>query len=352
MTVIINPNVHADSKLSRSDFLDRVGNVRAVRSNKSSAEEGLTVYIHSLRSFHRYRHLQDAVLHGDFGALDGEFHVRHFGIEIADSLYLWLRRCPLDLMYRQVVCWLSAMYAYDRNRRHIMREQLYAPIMDEIVSVYEDLYGHMEPIDEWTPIEEIAMVYRDSCRKYYGSEPPPILDSPGTLQFSRGLSCEWGVRDTFDFWIGRGWLRESDWERIVKNGDDDPLLRVESREDIWVKWKHQFAEYDSHQDHIFGIFEPFEGSGYIYLISNRASGHVKIGFTRNSDIEKRKRALQTGSDAELQVLGMFACANPKSEKLLHEEFARQRKVGEWFALDEAQIASILDIEWRRKRSIF
>jgi hypothetical protein len=233
-----------------------------------------------------------------------------------------------------------------------MKEQLYAPIMDEIVSAYEGLYRHMEPIDEWAPIEERAAVYREACHKYYGSEPPPILDCPGTLQFSGELSREWGVHDTFDFWIGRGWLRESDWERIINNGDEDPMLRAESREDIWVKWKHQFAEYDSHEDHIFRIFEPFESSGYIYLISNLASGHVKIGFTRNSDVEKRRRALQTGSDAELQVLGWFGCANPNSEKLLHEEFAPQRRVGEWFALDETQIASILDVEWRRKRSIF
>lgn len=65
--------------------------------------------------------------------------------------------------------------------------------------------------------------------------------------------------------------------------------------------------------------------GFVYFISD--GEQVKIGFTTN--IEKRRKALQTSSAFDLALLA--AIPGPDClEKELHQEFRRYRLRGEWF----------------------
>lgn len=65
----------------------------------------------------------------------------------------------------------------------------------------------------------------------------------------------------------------------------------------------------------------------IYFIQNETNKAIKIGFA--SDVESRRRALQTASPDRLILLGSIE-GDMARERELHREFADLRLVGEWF----------------------
>lgn len=67
------------------------------------------------------------------------------------------------------------------------------------------------------------------------------------------------------------------------------------------------------------------------------SGLHKIGTT--NDVIGRFRTLQSGSPAELRLVGVMD-GTYALEKMLHEEFAVQRRHGEWFQLSEEQASDL------------
>ena len=350
VAVIINPNVHTGSKLNRKQFLGRLSSVEAVRTNVNAYDEGLSVYIHSVETFNYYRHLKDAISNGDFSGLDGTYRVRHFGIDIADPLLKWFESCELSIIQKQVVCWLTALYAMDSSSRHIMEDQIYPPVMQEIRLLFKDFYQEKYPEEQID--KDIRAIYKEACNYYYNSFPPNILDRPGTLQIDQKTVDNWRIHNTFDINIGRFWFRENDWQRIVVDQEEDDMLRSESSKEYYAQWKHQFSSYDSHGAHIYGLYDTEATSGYIYIVCEEATSNYKIGFTTNSDIEKRLGSLQTGNSNQLVVRGSFPCASRKSERLLHAMFSDSRVRGEWFALTEVQVNEILDANWRKDNFVF
>ena len=84
-----------------------------------------------------------------------------------------------------------------------------------------------------------------------------------------------------------------------------------------------------------------ETYGYVYLIQS-ATGHCKIGSSRS--VQNRLRQLQCANPEPLTLLHHFPSANAQqSELALHSRFADRRVRNEWFALTEAEIASICAI---------
>ena len=73
---------------------------------------------------------------------------------------------------------------------------------------------------------------------------------------------------------------------------------------------------------------------FVYLICD--SGHdnmFKIGVTKTS-IEKRMKKLQTGNGFEIFLVAYHETEYPfYIEKMLHQQFCCDRKMGEWFELD-------------------
>lgn len=71
------------------------------------------------------------------------------------------------------------------------------------------------------------------------------------------------------------------------------------------------------------------GSGFVYFIATATprGRKVKIGYATN--VNKRRRALQTASPVKLEVL-MTIPGDMADEKLLHKQFAAHRMEGEWF----------------------
>jgi len=65
----------------------------------------------------------------------------------------------------------------------------------------------------------------------------------------------------------------------------------------------------------------------IYFIQSKSDGRVKIGSS--SDPEARLKQLQTGSSAELILIGKLP-GSVDEERALHKRFAEHKTDGEWF----------------------
>ena len=68
--------------------------------------------------------------------------------------------------------------------------------------------------------------------------------------------------------------------------------------------------------------------GYVYLISARGTGKLKIGFSLKAP-ENRLRNLQTSNPHELQLL-CFLRGSRMDERRYHAQFDHLRVRGEWF----------------------
>lgn len=81
----------------------------------------------------------------------------------------------------------------------------------------------------------------------------------------------------------------------------------------------------------------------IYFFIENTNESVKIG--RAKDIERRRKALQTGNPRKLQLLGWIRTKEGEDaslEKSLHKEFALHRGSGEWFEIEPADVLTILE----------
>ena len=85
--------------------------------------------------------------------------------------------------------------------------------------------------------------------------------------------------------------------------------------------------------------------GFVYLIGESENENkYKIGVTRNKDIIKRKKKLQTGNPNELIIKNYFESKHPfKLEKMLHRYFNDKKVINEWFNLNEEEINNFKNI---------
>jgi hypothetical protein len=91
---------------------------------------------------------------------------------------------------------------------------------------------------------------------------------------------------------------------------------------------------------VFRYFLPlFKGSkakngrkGYVYLIENKYSKKVKIGFSVNP--ASRLKALQTGSSHPLRLVNVFP-GTMQDERALHRKFSHLHYSNEWFHASDA-----------------
>lgn len=85
-----------------------------------------------------------------------------------------------------------------------------------------------------------------------------------------------------------------------------------------------------------------KGVSYVYIITSdefKQDGIYKIGITNN--IERRLADMQTGCPFILYALRVFGTKNPLAvEVMLHSFFDKKRLRGEWFKLDDLDIAYI------------
>lgn len=82
--------------------------------------------------------------------------------------------------------------------------------------------------------------------------------------------------------------------------------------------------------------QAFNQIGYVYLIRNEG-GLYKIG--KSKQIERRIKRFDVKLPFEVEAVVLIETFDPAAEeKLWHTRFANKRVSGEWFALDDADVA--------------
>jgi len=252
-----------------------------------------------------------------------------------------------------------------------MEDQLYLPVLEEVRYIFSTYFEEVSWEDEqevsWEDEQKKTQdrtkeTYHSACVDYYGSLPPEIMNDPKPLsEKNTTIRKSWWVDDQrnyhsypkfyFNIKVNRFYFTYSDWEHIVIKQEKDSLLRVESSEDLWVKWKHQFATFDETKSNIYSIFNNEVTKGKVYLIKQGEEDLYKIGYTKG-DENKRVSQLQTGNPQKLEIVGSFQCTGQKTEKTLHSLFSKQCKMLEWYSLSQQDLKNILDPSWRVSNNIF
>lgn len=70
-------------------------------------------------------------------------------------------------------------------------------------------------------------------------------------------------------------------------------------------------------------------TGVIYFLQQGEDGPVKIGFSRDSNLETRIRNLQCGNPTKLFLRGTIMGIE-RDEQALHRKYQAYRMQGEWF----------------------
>ena len=78
--------------------------------------------------------------------------------------------------------------------------------------------------------------------------------------------------------------------------------------------------------------------GFVYLLCDGEK--FKIGMTKQKDINKRIKELQTGNPNEIWLHSYYETDNPlKIEKMMHSKHHLSNIKNEWFDLTVAQVLS-------------
>jgi hypothetical protein len=91
-----------------------------------------------------------------------------------------------------------------------------------------------------------------------------------------------------------------------------------------------------------GSPSPLGAEGCVYVI--RAPNDIyKIGKSNN--VPRRFKRFEVKLPFDIDLIHVIACSDyHKAERRLHEQFAGKRVAGEWFALDEADVAYLKSLE--------
>lgn len=78
---------------------------------------------------------------------------------------------------------------------------------------------------------------------------------------------------------------------------------------------------------------------FVYLISESNDSNLfKIGATNKSNIDERRKELQTGNPSELNIIDYFETSHPyKIEKMMHNHFRNVNELNEWFYLEKSDV---------------
>jgi hypothetical protein len=353
--IVINPNIHKKAKLSREEFLDRISSVKYIRCGYLKK---LTVYITSPEEFNFLEKLHIAINQDEI--IDDSSYYITFGFGIPEKVYKWFKNNDLEVIQKQIICWLASKYFFSEHDRQIMKEDIYEPVLSEIEKISNKFIS--KKINPYRPLniddsvfiselEEIEGIYIEICNDYYGSRPPEILNSPIDLNTE---APGWGEIHNFNFYLIDAYFRNDDWDKIIVNGNSkDDLNRAESNKQIWDKWLHTYTSYPLKGNNTFSLIENNLQKGFIYIIQQEDSGYYKIGWTINPNIEKsRLNNLQIGNPHKLNLIGFFRVASKKAEKTIHQIFKQKRIKGEWFFLDNSDIDNLMDTDWRIRQNIF
>jgi hypothetical protein len=390
LEIVIDPYINKQSKLSRSEFLDRIWNVKGIRTK----EIWIGFYLNDIKKLKQLESLHKIVNTGNFD--DHSFTNYHlFAIGVPKKLFSWLKNINSSTLHKQILHWHAAYYAFNSFQEFADDEfdpLVYAEVMQILNQYYPKDYKEKFNLDNIEDEKEYELKkkaaleqYFSVSKKYTGSLPPEFLKNPYRDPDSNipDDDYDWGLLPNCKFCISISYFNTLDWiiiversreklkefhkyslqiksmtmkdiDNIIAKADEDTLQRAESDNDMWQKWKHTFENFEMRKTFTYSLI-PIEKiiNGFIYLFQTESKEATKIGWT-TKPTEMRKSVLQTGNHERIVERGYFAASGKKTEEVLHKLFADKqiRSGGEWFYLTESDIQNILDEEWRMKNNIF
>lgn len=267
--ILINAYINDKAKLSRKEFLERLSHVQYIRTKRISYY--LKFYISTFEEFNNLEKFHDLVNKGIFDFRD-EFT---FSVAIQPKLYNWFKNTDLQTIQKQIVSWLTGLYFFGPEKRSIMEEQIYSPLLEEIIKNINTYYkdypnpnfqelidkileddnkkeAHLLEEEYEQKFKNAEQKYLDVCKNIYNGKPPEFLISPFEYEYIEGWSLS---KKNFGFEIILSYFNELDWEKVfVRKESEDDLRRVESRSDLWQKWKHIFGTFDKRKNFIYNFY--------------------------------------------------------------------------------------------------
>ena len=259
--IIIDPDIHKKAKLTREQFLDRVSNVKEIRTAKNY--NYISFYICSFDEYHNLKKFHDLINHAKFDFKN----YFNFAIAVQPKLYNWFKTTEYPVIEKQITFWLASLYFFVPDKRHIVKDQLYKPLFEEILKLVDTYYNDFKLPDFHSLNQKLfndnyesifdeenrcKEKYLEQCKNFYKVEPPEFLSSP----FGYEHNEDWGINDRYCFEFIEAYFLEKDWEFIIIKGGKDDMGRVESRSDLWDKWKHTYATFDERKSPIYSFYFP------------------------------------------------------------------------------------------------
>jgi hypothetical protein len=379
LEIVINPFINEPLKLSRSEFLNRIWNVKSIRTK----EIHVSFYLDDITKLRRLENLYKIVNTGNFSGQN--FTDNHlFAIGLPKKLFSWLKNVNASTLHKQILHWHAASHAFTSFQEFADDEfdpLVHAEVIQILSQYYPDNYKekfNLEDIDDEDEYESKKATalehYFSVSEKYTGSLPPEFLKNPYRDPDSNlaDYDNDWGLFPNCKFSIVISYFNILDWiiiverskeklkefhkysletngmtmkeiEDIIAKADVDTLQRAESNTEMWQKWKHTFENFEIRKTFTYSLI-PVEkiGNGFIYLFQTESKEATKIGWTTKPS-ELRKSGLQTGNHEHLIERGYFAASGRKTEDVLHKMFEHKhtRQGGEWFNLTETDIKIFL-----------
>lgn len=386
LEIVIDANINESIKVSRSEFANRICNVKEIRTKDIE----FSFYLDDIKKLRQIENLHNIINTGNFAGQT--FEVDHlFAIGFPRKLFSWLKNISSSTLYKQLLHWHAAYYAFSFQE---FDDKEFDPLVhSEVIQILNEYYPenykakfHNNKIENEfeyeTKINEALEHYFSVSEKYTGSLPPEFLKNPYLEPSSNIDDYNWGLFPDYEFSILISYFNDREWIEIVERNSDklkefiikstgkqitikeidemiskaekDTLQRAESNSEMWQKWKHTFENFESRKTFTYSLI-PNEKvvNGFIYLFQTESKDATKIGWTTKPS-EFRKSGLQTGNHEHLIERGHFAASEKKTEDILHKMFKHTqiRQNGEWFHLTENEIQNILNKEWRMKNNIF
>jgi hypothetical protein len=389
LEIVIDPFIHEQAKLSRTEFLNRISYVRAIRTKESK----ISFYLNDTKNLSCFESLHKIVNTGNFKGQTVSVD-NLFVIGLPRKLFHWLKNITVATLHKQLLHWHAAYYAFN-TFPEFADEALNPLILAEVKQILKQFYPDnyktefnltdIDDDDEYKAKREKALKhYYAVSERYTGSLPPEFLKNPYREPSSniKDNDYDWGLFPDWQFSILTSYFNVYDWLTIVErskeklqefhreslekklitmkeidaifeSGVADTMQRAESDSELWQKWKFTFQNYETRKEFTYSIVPREETKvGFVYLNQDE-TGATKIGWTTKAGTE-RISGIQTGNPTKVTERGRFNASNPKTEKVLHKFFEEKkaREGGEWFWLTEEDIKNILDPHWRMSNNIF
>jgi hypothetical protein len=251
--IIVNREIHAEAQLTKSEFLNRIKNVKYLRASAFR----WPLFITGPETFKRVRELYAIVNREEFRLtnsnkqfeIDLGSHVitnaprsdKFFAIEVEEDLFNWFANTDIGVIQKQIVSWMTAAYIFNHGFIKEFDEMVHPLVLNEIKAILKAHYPeNITPYDSFMGLdsddgdegydgEDTTLaeeekeakrrdepdweLYRQACLAHAGSEPVEFLGDP----FSH---------ESFGTYLGGGlhgpsitgrvaYMRFDDWTDIV-----------------------------------------------------------------------------------------------------------------------------------------